>query len=1006
MQWIKAKVFHSLSVKATLAVLLSCLSLGMIGGFLLSNDQNSHLNHSAHEETRQIALLQADLLNQHLSHLLSLGALSHQQVSQSIEDFYAAYQQNAQVVVGNRQPAIAEANTAIYYADKSKLNETDEALANHLNATWTRVAQPLADKFNSYYFISQRHFAVTYPAKLATELPSNHDFDKDIFYKLGTPHFNPTRQPLWTPVYFDDIHNSWMTTLVYPIYLQGQFIGVVGADFILENIMELVAQNVNSLRGQEVFIFDNKGNLIFHPEFNRVVTSQQAELNTQLNNFQNAPNFSQKIIREALVNGRFRGEKVFMVDHQFPVAVGNIAPLSWYLAVVDVSDSVNQYLSSYNKKLYLGFAAAAVAFALLIYFLINQTILKRLKIVTQALSQHKQGQIDLGELLDEQDEIGVVARSINSLSGEVHSLIDGLNEKIKEKEVAELAAVKLSNAVKHSETAIAITNDKFEIEFVNPKFVEMCGREEDELIGHHLKIVFDQHMAWMLDAAFEQLQLGHAWKGELLMVHSNATEIWVSQTFSPMTEDVNGGKHFVSATQDISMMKDNQREMEKLAYHDPLTDLYNRTFFKAQLTKSLEMTKRGHFAFALFYFDLDQFKRVNDTLGHEAGDELLIEIARRLVRRLRAEDTIARLGGDEFAVILSGVATVERASAMATDIQNVIREPVQLSGAEVLVSASIGITMSPKDAMSIETLLRNADLAMYRAKAAGRSTHYFFTDDLDKAVQESLLIESELRVALREFQFQLFYQPQIDLKTGKLFGFEALIRWNHPERGMVSPAIFIPVAEQSGLIVEMGEWVLAEASMFIARLNQKYNENYTVAVNLSARQFKDKSVAKVIKGSIINARIKPEWLDIEITESMLMGDINEALHQLDDIKALGVQMSIDDFGTGYSSLSYLKKFPVDTLKVDRAFIKDIPDDTDDMAISDAIIAMAHKLNMKVIAEGVETAEHVQFLIQNHCQIGQGYLFSQPIDEESLYKFIDSENKSYMHLFEKQGVKAG
>ncbi|EWH12188.1 hypothetical protein DS2_00655 [Catenovulum agarivorans DS-2] len=998
MQWIKAKVFHSLSIKATLAVLVSCLALGMVGGFLLSKDQNSYLSQSAHDEARQIALLQADMLNQHLAHLVSLGSYSHQQLSQLIADFYA--QDISATEPASATGIHASIDSAIYYSDKSKLDAQLIALANFLNAHWPRLATPIAAQFSGYYFIGKQQFAVTYPAKLATDLPAKHSFDKDIFYKVGTPTYNPTRQPVWTPVYYDDIQNTWMTTLVIPVYLDGNFVGVAGADFVLDNVTQLVSQNVRGLVGQEVFIFDNKGNLIFHPKFNKVITSQHARLSTQLNNFQNAPDFSQKIIREALVNGRFRGEKVFMVDHQFPVAVGNIASLNWYIAVVDVSDSVNSYLASYNKKLYLGFAAAAFVFALLIYWLLNETILKRLKTVTQALSKHQQGQIDLGHLLEEKDEIGVVARSINALSGEVNSLIDGLNEKIKEKELAELAAVKLSNAVKHSETAIAITNDKFEIEFVNPKFVEMCGREEDELIGNHLKIVFDQHMAWMLDAAFEQLQLGHAWKGELLMVHSNGSEVWVAQTFSPMTEDVNGGKHFVSATQDISMMKDNQREMEKLAYHDPLTDLYNRTFFKAQLTKSLEMTKRGHFAFALFYFDLDQFKRVNDTLGHEAGDELLIEIARRLVRRLRAEDTIARLGGDEFAVILSGVATVERASAMATDIQNVIREPVQLSGAEVLVSASIGITMSPKDAMSIETLLRNADLAMYRAKAAGRSTHYFFTDDLDKAVQESLLIESELRVALREYQFQLFYQPQIDLKTGKLFGFEALIRWNHPERGMVSPAIFIPVAEQSGLIVELGEWVLAEASMFIARLNHRYNENYTVAVNLSARQFKDKSVAKVIKSSIINARIKPEWLDIEITESMLMGDINEALHQLDDIKALGVQMSIDDFGTGYSSLSYLKKFPVDTLKVDRAFIKDIPDDTDDMAISDAIIALAHKLNMKVIAEGVETAEHVEFLVQNHCQIGQGYLFSQPIDEESLYKFIDNSTKPYMHLFEK------
>ncbi|MER2493643.1 bifunctional diguanylate cyclase/phosphodiesterase [Catenovulum sediminis] len=1000
MQWFNSRLIHSLSIKASVLVLCVSSVIGLVAGFALMNSQNKLTSDAAIQDVQQLSSLQANIISQHLSSLARLGEVSHRQLVSRLNSRYT--EQSASELHFNKLENGAyrarSGEIGVFVGASGKLTTAEIQMANKLVSVWHDIANAAIPSFSSYFFISSEQLSVTYPAKLAEQLPATHNFEEDIFYRIGTPKYNPTRQPIWTPVYFDDIQNQWLTSLIIPVYIQGEFVGVVGGDFILQQLNELIISEVDVLTGRQIFVFDNSGNLIYYPDFKHVLSHQDAKLNTELNNFQSAPSFLQEIIREALIKGRFESESTFVVTGDKRVSVSPISDLNWYVGAYDKFEPFAEYTSKLQLSIFFAIAAAALLLSLLVFWFLNQFVLARLRIMFDAFKEHQQGQFELKGLVKDNDEIGQVARSMMAMSSEISGLIEGLNEKIIEKEIAELAALKLSNAVKHSETAIAITDENFIIEFVNPKFIELCGREEDELIGATLKTVIDNQMAWMLDAAYEQLNMGHTWKGDLLLTHSNGESIWVSQTVSPMTEDINGGRHFVAATQDISQIKKNQKKMEKLAYHDPLTNLYNRTFFKAQLTKSLEMTKRGHFSFALFYFDLDQFKRVNDTLGHEAGDELLIEIAKRLVRRLRAEDTIARLGGDEFAVILSGVATVERATAMAIDIQNVIREPVQLSGAEVLVSASIGITMSPKDAMSIETLLRNADLAMYRAKAAGRNTHYFFTDDLDKAVKESLLIESELRVALRELQFELYYQPQVDLKTGKLFGFEALIRWNHPERGMVSPAIFISVAEQSGLIVELGEWVLAEASMFIARLNEKYNENYTVAVNLSARQFKDKGVASVIRSSIINARIKPEWLDIELTESMLMGDISEALHQLDDIKALGVQMSIDDFGTGYSSLSYLKKFPVDTLKVDRAFIKDIPEDTDDMAISDAIIAMAHKLKMKVIAEGVETPEHVEFLIKNNCQIGQGYLFSPPLSEEKLHQFIETEQKNYEALF--------
>ncbi|MCU4674927.1 EAL domain-containing protein [Catenovulum sp. 2E275] len=993
MQWLKTKIIHSISIKASIAIFFSCVIIGVFGVYFFTQAQDKYVEYILSSDLDNSAKQSAQSISRYLDGLVTVGSLANIQITHSLN--------KAQNKVPNTKTVFTQHKDSSY---RAHYNQVGLFLAANQNFSEQIVTEALAiaeilpeigpklrQLFSAAYFISKDGLAVVQPAQIIDTLPAVYDFNRDLFYKLGTPEFNPTGQPIWTPVYYDDTQSKWMTTLVIPVYTNKVFRGITGYDFLIDSLDKIMLEWLPNKADRNVFIFDSKSNLIFHPEhlnlFNQIVSEQFVELNNQ----KNIPQDVYQVILTSLKNTTNLEAKSFTLNKESRlVSVSQVPELGWYLAMSDSLKTREFYLQKFKKYMLLGSLIVAFLLSVLIYWFLNRYVLSRLRYFAKALTEHKQGQLKLGKLTESSDEVGTMARTMEEMSSEIHHLIEGLNEKIQEKEVAELSALKLSNAVKHSETAIAILNEWFEIEFVNPKFVELCGRQEFELIGIKIEEVIDEQMRWLLEGAYEKLALGHAWKGELIFERPGTEGIWVSQTLSPMTQDKQGAVHFVSATQDISFIKQSQRKMENLAYHDPLTQLYNRTFFKAQLTKSLEMTKRGHFAFCLLYFDLDNFKRVNDDLGHEAGDQLLIEIAKKLTKRLRAEDTIARLGGDEFAVIISGVANVEKAAALAHDIQNIINQPVKLPSAEVLVTASIGITISPKDAQNIEDLLRNADLAMYKAKAAGRNTFYFYSDELNKALQETVLLESELRVALKEQQFELYYQPQINLKSGELFGFEALLRWQHPTRGMVSPNIFIPVAEQSGLIVQLGEWVLAEASLFIARINQKYNKAFMVAVNLSARQFKDKNVANVIKQSIVNASIKPAWLDIELTESMLMGDINEAIRQMDEIKSLGVQLSIDDFGTGYSSLSYLKRFPVDTLKVDRAFIKDIPDDKDDMAIADAIIAMAHKLNMKVIAEGVENNAHVQFLREKSCQIGQGYLFSPPVTEQKIEVFLEQK----------------
>ena len=427
-----------------------------------------------------------------------------------------------------------------------------------------------------------------------------------------------------------------------------------------------------------------------------------------------------------------------------------------------------------------------------------------------------------------------------------------------------------------------------------------------------------------------------------------------------------------------------------LAIIDDLTSLVNRRGFETMARLLLNSSERQGLPAVLLYFDLDEFKSINDNLCHDACDELLKEVAKRLTSRLREEDTIARLGGDEFAVILSGIKDRGQASVIAANLQQAFSAPVKLGNHEVSISASIGITVAPEDASEEELLLKHADLAMYEAKARGKNTFHFFSHDLNEAANERLLIENQLREAIREHQFMLYYQPKIDIRNNTIIGYETLLRWLRPDNTLVPPLRFISVAESTGLIVQIGEWIIWEACRFLTRQHSR-GHDVTLSINLSVRQFNDHDLPEIVERILKRTGADPASLIFEITESMLMGDIDAAIVQLNELKRLGLALSIDDFGTGYSSLSYLKRFPVDELKIDRSFVKDIPDDTNDMDIVAAIIAMAQKMNLRVVAEGVETIEQVEFLKNNACYLVQGYYFSMPRAEQDLY------NLSYQPL---------
>jgi len=568
-----------------------------------------------------------------------------------------------------------------------------------------------------------------------------------------------------------------------------------------------------------------------------------------------------------------------------------------------------------------------------------------------------------------------------------------LNKKLKQNtrshEATEVMMSKLNSAVTNSGASIVITNKDGAIEYVNQKFCRMTGYLHHEVIDQSINFLSsnsnqeNDETCLLLDTTCLQ----ENWEGDVLCIKKDRSEFWNAITVSAVYDKHKNITNYVLSAVDITDLKEANRKMQHLALFDSLTGLANRRLFIDRLHQSILNARRHNTITALFFLDLDQFKRINDTLGHHAGDQLLLIIAERLTTCVRNQDTVARLGGDEFTILLNDVTDTDKIANIAKNILAILKEPIRLGKHEVIVSTSIGITLAPTDSYCSETLMKNADLALYMAKDNGRDGYYFFTEDLNIRANKLLETENELRDAIRNEEFHLHYQPQINLKTGEITSVEALIRWAHPVKGDIPPSEFISIAEETGLIVQIGEWVLRNACLEIHKLKEITGKELRVAVNLSPRQFDDPNLIAIVSNALENSGLSPKNLEIEVTEGMLMNDINVVIDQLTNIKSTGSTITIDDFGSGYSSFSYLKSLPVDILKIDQSFVYDIPDDLNAMEIASAVIAVAHKLNLKVVAEGVENIDQRDFLVINKCDFAQGYFFSKPISAIQLQDFF-------------------
>jgi len=518
---------------------------------------------------------------------------------------------------------------------------------------------------------------------------------------------------------------------------------------------------------------------------------------------------------------------------------------------------------------------------------------------------------------------------------------------------------------------------------------QLLNYEKDHLDRLHISRLLQEQDRQRLKENLARLKDSNAApiSSEQRMLCQNGSEIWTNSHIMLQRSSDGTPLYYIVQIADITDLKQGQQRMEQMAFYDTLTNLANRRLFHDRLTQAIEHAIRTNRAAALLYLDLDNFKRVNDTLGHEIGDSLLREVAGRLKQCVRKEDTVARPGGDEFTILLNEVTTPSDAGMVAEKILNHLREPITISGHPLVVTTSIGITLLPGDGADPNVLTKNADLAMYKAKERGRNNYQFYSEDLNTNAVARLRTEYETRQALENKEFRLFYQPKVSLKTMQIVGVECLIRWDHPERGMLGPDQFIEVAEETGSIIDIGTWVIDEAFAAAQEINRTSESPLHIAINISPRQFRDPNLTTTIRRCIRETDMNPEHIELEITETMLMQDAAAAEETVRNLSDLGVRLAIDDFGTGYSSLSILKRFPINTVKVDKSFVMDIPDNPDDVAITRAVIAMAHELKMEVVAEGVETREQLQFLADLDCEYAQGYLFSRPVPFAEIQKLV-------------------
>jgi len=856
----------------------------------------------------------------------------------------------------------------------SELEVMDEIIAGDVDGKMTSFLISLSEQYGYFSSINAMNREGLVVASSRPEFIGRRFKDSPFFSSAMA------KKPYIEDLYFDAMGQEWVISFSFPItakFQQDKVIGVLSARWKAEELGKLT--QVLPQQGQEglharIVLVQDDGFVISGP------SSRQAGL---FENLRIDDALRKAILSDSSGNGyligRESGNKPSLIGYARSKGYRDFPGMAWRILVL--RDVETAFRSIDRLKVVVFSVEGIVAFFVLILSLwVTRRMARPILQISRAASRVAKGDFDVRAEYHAKDEIGSLTKTFNQMIQE----LKGQREQLVDKHYVDSIIANMMNS-------LIVIDPSGAVRRVNKSTVALLGYTESELLNQTIdKIFTEKHLetgAWLANL----LQQGFLRNIETTYRAKDGRIIPVWFSCSVMRDAKDRVEGIVCVAQDITERKRSLARLNHMANHDTLTNLPNRALFVDRVTQLLSGIHRRKRIMAVLCLDLDRFKNINDTLGHVIGDLLLQAVSERLLSCVREGDTVARLGGDEFVFLLDDITRPEDVGKIAKKILEMFRQPMRLRGNDLFITTSIGISLYPNDGMTAEALLKNADTAMYRAKEQGKNNYQLFSADMNVKAEEYLKLETHLRYALEREELALYYQPVVDCERGQIVGMEVLLRWNHSQFGPIPPSKFIPIAEETGLIGQIGHWVLKTACAQNKAWQQEGFEAFSVAVNLSARQFDDKKLAKRVQDVLKETNLDPAHLELELTEGIVMKNPEETVNTLRAFHDLGIEIAIDDFGTGYSSLSYLKRFPVNSLKIDRSFVKDITHDPDDAAIIRAVIAMGHSLNLKIIAEGVETLDQLEFLRAMHCDHIQGYLFSKPLSAEGITDLLQKGN---------------
>lgn len=848
----------------------------------------------------------------------------------------------------------------------SELDVMDEIIAGDVDGKLTSFLISLSKQYGYFASINAMNREGVIVASSQPEFIGQRLEDKIFFKKAmsGVPYLED--------LYFDALDQAWVISFSFPItakFQKTEGIGVLSARWRVEELEKLT--QVPPQHGEEnphtrIILVQHEGLVISDPSSGQAAGGRKNQMGEGLRY-----GLASGEQANGYLIGKDEGNQEALIGYARSKGYRDFPGMGWKVLVLrDVKtafESIDRL-----KAVVFGVEGVVAFFVLMLSLIVARRMTQPILQISRAAARVANGEFNVSADYHAHDELGSLTRTFNQMITDLKRQREQLVDKHY-----------VDSIIANMMSSLIVIDPAGRITRVNKSTSALLGYTEAELNGQRIDMIF-----------YEKRPSPGGWLGTLMQKgflsdiettyrsrDGRIIPVWFSG--SVMRDAQNKIEGIVCVAQDITERKESMERLNHLVNHDTLTTLPNRTLFSDRLNQALAGAHRRKRIVAILCLDLDRFKNINDTLGHAMGDLLLQTVAGRLMDCVREDDTVARLGGDEFVFLLDEISRPEDVGKIAKKILESFSEPMLLKGHELFITTSIGISLYPSDGETSEALLKNADTAMYRAKEQGRNNYQLFAAEMNVKTVEYLNLETHLRYALELKELTLCYQPMIASETGRLTGMEVLLRWNHSELGVIPPSEFIPIAEETGLIGQIGLWVLQTACAQNKAWQRAGFAPFRVSVNLSARQFDNKTLSEKVRHVLEETELDPIYLGLELTEGIIMKNPEVAIETLRAFQSLGIEISIDDFGTGYSSLNYLKRFPVNTLKIDKSFVQDISNDPDDAAIIKAVIAMGHSLNLKIVAEGVETVAQLDFLRTMQCDFIQGYLFSRPLSSAAI-----------------------